>query len=143
MSWGYKIIIFYSAFVVGILFLVIKSVNEKTDLVTTDYYAQELKHQQQIDAVNRSFLLSAPVTVQLNNENLLIIFPPDFIKEKITGSILLYYPADKNNDIEKSFSTDSLKTVLPLPTGKRGYYEVKLKYKVKELDYFFEKKIFI
>ena len=43
MSWGTKILIVFILFVGGILFMVIKSSIQKTDLVTTDYYAKELK----------------------------------------------------------------------------------------------------
>lgn len=143
MSWGYKILIFYSAFVACILFLVVKSVNEKTDLVTTDYYAQELKYQQRIDAVTRSSRLSAPVIAAMKKDRLEVIFPTDFMNKKITGNILLYYPADKQMDITADFTTDSLKVNLPVPAGRTGNYEVKIKYKADEQDYFFEKKIFL
>ena len=43
LSWGYKIMFVYTAFVAGIGFLAFKANNEKFDLVTKDYYDQELK----------------------------------------------------------------------------------------------------
>ena len=46
MNWGYKILTVYIIFIAGILFLVFKSSNQNQDLVTKDYYEQELKYQQ-------------------------------------------------------------------------------------------------
>ncbi len=43
MNWGYRVALLYISFAGLIIFLVTKSVNEKVDLVTPDYYAQELK----------------------------------------------------------------------------------------------------
>ena len=45
LNWGYKIAIFYILFVVGIVFLVFKASNQKVDLVTADYYGEEVRYQ--------------------------------------------------------------------------------------------------
>ena len=49
MNWGYKILMVYVIFIAGILLLVFKSSSQNQDLVTEDYYEQELKYQQKID----------------------------------------------------------------------------------------------
>ena len=64
MNWGYKIIIIYSAFVLGIVFMVYKATQQNTDLVTTDYYAKELVYQDRIDEAKRTSLLSAQITIE-------------------------------------------------------------------------------
>jgi len=62
ISWGYKIVIGYLAFVLGILFLVYKANQQKFDLVTEDYYGEELKYQNIIDQKsNVTELSTAPV----------------------------------------------------------------------------------
>ena len=53
-NWGYKITVFYLVFIAGIMYLVIQSSRQKMDLVTTDYYAQELKYQDKIDQSKRA-----------------------------------------------------------------------------------------
>jgi hypothetical protein len=55
LSWGYKIMFVYIAFVAGMGFLVFKASSQKFDLVTKDYYDQELKYQQVIDQAANSF----------------------------------------------------------------------------------------
>ena len=59
MNWGYKILLVYAVFIAGILFLVYKASSQKMDLVTPDYYEQELKYQSQINATERANALSA------------------------------------------------------------------------------------
>ena len=56
----------YIAFVAGMGFLVLKASSQKFDLVTKDYYDQELKYQQVIDQAANSSRLSAPVTIERN-----------------------------------------------------------------------------
>ena len=83
MNWGYKILLVYVVFVTGIMFMVFKSSSQKVDLVTTDYYAKELKYQQKIDAMNRVSLLSDTVKYEMSEGNLTIAFPKDFAGKKI------------------------------------------------------------
>ena len=80
MNWGYKILVVYIVFVLAILFMVFKSSMQKTDLVTTDYYAKELKYQQKIDEIKRADALSAPVKYEIKDNELIIVFPKDFNK---------------------------------------------------------------
>ena len=54
IHWGYKIMIVYLFFVVGMVVLVIKSTMQKFELVQPDYYADELKYQTVIDASQRA-----------------------------------------------------------------------------------------
>ena len=64
MNWGYKILTVYIIFIAGILLLVFKSSTQNQDLVTKDYYEQELKYQQVIDATERANALSSEVKFQ-------------------------------------------------------------------------------
>ena len=58
ISWGYKIAGAYLLFVAGIMFLVYKANNETYDLVTENYYEEELKFQNVIDKKQRASSLS-------------------------------------------------------------------------------------
>ena len=49
MNWGFKILMLYAAFVGMIIFLVFRTAHENIDLVTEDYYQQELAFQNKID----------------------------------------------------------------------------------------------
>ncbi len=98
MSWGWKIALLYSGFVVMILVLVGMSVSQKIDLVSDDYYAMELVHQQKIDKIKRSRQLEEPVRWKLGEEYLEIVFPANLSGKTIGGNVILYCPADDRND---------------------------------------------
>ena len=100
MNWGTKILLLYVAFIIGILFMVFKSSNQNTDLVTPDYYASELTYQEKIDEIKRVAALSMPVEYVIKDNELLIKFPKDFAGKKLVGELVLYCPSDKNKDLK-------------------------------------------
>ncbi len=143
MNWGTKILMVYVAFVAGIVFMVFKSSTQNTDLVTTDYYAKELKYQDKIDEIARTAALTAPVQYRLENNTMTIIFPKDFTGKKLVGEALLYCPSDKKKDIKQPFTVLDEALKLTVPAGSNGLFELHLSWQDGGVTYYFEKKIFI
>ena len=143
MNWGYKILFVYSAFVLGILFMVFKASSQRFDLVTNDYYAKELKYQDKIDEMKRTSALSAAVAYEIKDGELLIGLPKDFAGKKLTGELLLYCPSDETKDIKKSFTVQDEQIRMPLSSATKGQYELQLSWQDGSVRYYFEKKIFI
>lgn len=143
MNWGYKILAVYGIFVAGILFMVFKSSQQNFDLVTEDYYAKELKFQQQIDATGRTRALSEPVKTEVKEHQLLVHFPKDLAGEKIEGQLQLYYAADKAKDIVKDFTAVDNSAAMALPAAGKGQYELHLKWTAGGVSYYYEEKIFL
>jgi hypothetical protein len=103
MNWGKKILIVYLVFVLGIGFMVYKASTQNTDLVTTDYYAKELKYQEKIEQNKRTAALVAPVEYGIKDDTLSIKFPADFAGKKLTGEATLYCPSDEKKRYKKDF----------------------------------------
>jgi hypothetical protein len=143
MSWGYKILFVYIAFVTGILFMVFRSSSQKVDLVTTDYYVKELKFQDRIDEMSRVSSLSAPLVCEIRADSLLIKFPQDFAGHELRGEAILYCPSDERRDLKQQFSIKDQSLVILLASVKRGMYELHLDWKKGDQTYYFEKKLFI
>ena len=143
MNWGNKILIVYIVFVLGIVFMVFKSSTQKTDLVTTDYYAKELKYQDKIDEMNRVQALSASVGFVIKDNELIIQFPKDFAGKKITGEAVLYCPSDENKDLKINFSVQDEPVKIKIPATNKGLHELHLSWQDGGITYYFEKKIFI
>ena len=133
----------YVFFVAGILFLVFKSSSQKMDLVTTDYYEKELKYQQKIDETNRVNALSATVSCEIKNGNMVILFPKDFAGKNITGEAVLYCPSDEDKDDTQKFNIMDTTLIVAIPSLKKNAYELHLSWQANGLDYYFEKKIII
>ena len=142
LSWGYKIMFVYIAFVAGMGFLVFKASSQKFDLVTKDYYEQELKYQQVIDQAANSSRLSAPITLEKKEGELKLSFPDEMKNKKKLVDFYLYYAADAKNDFRKSFELNENELVQALPVGMKGMYELKLSWEAAGVKYYFEKKMF-
>jgi len=143
MNWGYKILFVYIVFMSGILLAVYKSSTQKLDLVTTDYYAKELKYQERIDAVKRTGALSAPIKYEMVNQQMIIHFPKEFSGKQISGSILLYCPSDNNKDLQENFSTATGGFIVALPAKNKGAYEIQLSWQADGNNYYFENKVIL
>lgn len=142
MNWGYKILVVYVVFVAGILFMVFKSSGEKTDLVTSDYYAQELKFQDKIDQEKHTQALSGPIRYELRGEQLVVYFPTDFRGKKITGTITIYCPADQNLDVQKGFMVTDSPVTIGIPSGIINAFELQIDWQAEGVDYYFKEKIY-
>lgn len=143
MNWGYKILLVYAVFVLGIMFLVYKSSRQKVDLVTTDYYAKELKYQDKIDAMNHADKLTEAVKYEIGNGKLTIVFPKDFSGKKVEGQIVMYCPANEDKDVKHNFSVEDQPVYVPIKPCDKGEYDLKLDWKADGTSYYFEKKLFI
>jgi hypothetical protein len=142
LSCGHIITSGYLVFVTGIGFLVYKASSQKFDLVTKDYYEQELKYQDVIDQSANTLKLSAPVIVEKKNGHLQIVFPAE-MKDKLKAiDFYLYYPADAKKDFRKTIETKDNYLIEPLPTLMKGMYELKLSWQAEGVRYYFEKKLF-
>ena len=143
ISWGYKIAAVYLLFVAGIGVLVFKANNERFDMVTKDYYGEELKYQQVIDESANANELSAPVSVERNEGAVTVRFPVEMKDKKIDVDFYLYYPADDKKDFRKSLTINTLEFNQLLPEGAKGMYELKLSWTADGKKYYNERKIFL
>lgn len=143
MNWGYKILTVYIIFVTGILFLVYKSSSQNQDLVTKDYYEQELKFQDKIDETARANALSSAVKYEIKANEIVISFPEEMKAVELKAQVLLYCTADKARDIQKDTSTKNAVIHLPVPVANKGSHELKISWTANGQQYYYERKIFI
>ncbi len=142
-NWGYKIAVVYLIFVAGILYLVVLSSRQEVDLVTTDYYAQELRYQEKIDQRARAEKLSEPVRFSLEPGAVRIRFPKEFEGKEIKGDVLLYYPADSKKDIHASIQAVNNGMTLAIPEKRSGMHILQVSWQSGNQTYYFEENLFI
>lgn len=139
LNWGWKIAILYSGFVVFMLILVYKSSTQKIDLVTPDYYAKELKYQDQIDKEQRTRQLAQQLQWQVNNRNITLQFPTEMKGKKLGGEILFYRPSDSSKDIKVAITADS--SGVAEITGDKlstGMYKMQVAWSADNTEYYNE-----
>ena len=116
INWGTGIVIAFVLFIAFILYFVINmSVNDKYnhDLVTEEYYAKELKYQEDIDKEKNAKSLKKNISVNKTQEGLEIVFPDNLDIKKIKGKVFLYRPSNKQLDFETSISLSNPILLIP------------------------------
>ncbi len=141
MNWGTKIMIVFGLFVSGMLYMVYKAGSHNIDLVTTDYYEQELKYQQTIDAVERTNTLSAQVVCKMNGNVIDILFPAEMKGNGLIADVWLYCITNKDRDLKKQFSTSEGKISMPFLPANKGQHEVKVSWEFNGQTYYHKQKI--
>lgn len=139
MNWGNKLILAFVLFALFIGYMVSQSFNTRFDLVSNNYYNEELRYQEKLNAIKNTNKLSNVEVFQ--NSNLLVIFLPKELKDsKISGSVLMYCNTDKAKDFKLDFK-DSLFIRIDKTKLQAKNYILKLNWKSDTTNYYFEKNI--
>ncbi|MFT7084557.1 MAG: hypothetical protein ACJAV5_000263 [Vicingaceae bacterium] len=141
LNWGTGIAIVYTTFVVFIGVMVYKAFGEDFDLVTEDYYAQEIKFQEKIDSRTRAEKLDASLQSVVDGKNLKIILPQK--NELLTGSINCFRPSDETKDFTESFKTENGFYTIPLNKFIKGKYLIKVDWSANGVEFYQEQTIVI
>lgn len=141
LGWGGRIAILYIGFVVLILTLVVNSMRQSFDLVTPDYYEQEIRYQQTIDAGRNQAALSSPVAISKNEKAVVLLFPQEFNKRNISGTVRFYVPANAGWDREINIETSNSYIDIPREKLANTGYVVKISWRCDGKDYYQESKL--
>ncbi len=138
MNWGARIAILYGGFVAIIVTLVVGSMHQSFDLVSPDYYSQEIKYQQVIDAGKNQAALSSPVSVHADQQNVVIQFPAEFHGKEVTGDIDFYSPVSTSMDKHVPIQVNNNAMAIARNTLHTTSYNVKISWKADGKAYYQE-----
>ncbi|SFD33506.1 FixH protein [Chitinophaga sp. CF118] len=141
MNWGHKIIIVFTLFAAGILTLVTKSMNTRLDLVTPDYYGEELKYQQVIDGRKQALNLSSPIAISQEEHTITLAFPSEMQNIPLTGNVLFYRASDSRQDVSLSLKKGLL--IIDKNRLHKGNYRIQLKWQANGKQYFQENEMMV
>ncbi len=140
-GWGGRIVLLYSGFVALIVTLVVSSVKQDIQLVSDDYYEQELEYQNVLNAGKNQSSLSNPARIFASESTVTIEFPHEFNEEIINGNVHFYSPINRDwdkkiamNDVEKSFIVSREELV-------KTKYKIKLRWQAAGKEYYQESDI--
>lgn len=139
LSWGHGVIIAlgsFMLFILGMIFLFPMG-KQNAELITENYYEEELHYQNVIDAKNKADLLTEKPQVELkSNDGIHVIFPESNTNANTKINFYLFHSADKNLDIKKETHLDEQNSfVIPKNVLKKGNYVLKLMWKKDYTDY--------
>jgi hypothetical protein len=143
MNWGNKLVLAFVAFVALMATLVYKSMNTKFELVSKDYYKDELKYQDKIDATSAAAKLGE-VSITTIADSVQISLPKELENSIINGSVWFYCNTDEKKDRHIDFArVTNNKFLIPTSQLSKANYQAKISYAVNNNHYYSEKQITI
>lgn len=144
-NWGHGITIFLVIFIVVMVSVVIKISTDDTynhELVSEDYYGDELKYQEEINKAKNASTLSSSVTYKVSKDGVTLIFPSDFDYKKVTGIVKMRRPSKKILDFEMQVKLDSTyKMLIPSEKALRGKWNMVIDWNVGDKEFMYKAKI--
>lgn len=105
--WPLGIILAFALFIPATLALVVVACLNRNELVTQDYYEQEIRYQEHMERAGRARLLPASVVFDASRQSIQIALPSEHVQQGLTGSIQLYRPSNAALDRELPLAADA------------------------------------
>ena len=144
--WPIGIIVTFALFFAGTVGLVVMAFSQKVDLVSADYYEQELKFQGQIDRVERTRHAATQATVAYDAATrcITVVLPAEQAGHEVSGRIELYRPAASGLDRAVKLAPDTQGVQRVDAAGMSpGLWKVRVSWTVEHQDYFLDQKMVV
>ncbi len=143
MNWGNKLVVAFVVFGCLIGTLVYKAVNTRYDLVSKDYYKEELRYQERIDGLKNAASVSN-VQIEQDATSIQIQLPKEHKGFVVKGDVFFYCITDERKDAHFPLEIDSTARVQVLKsTLQKGAYQIKLNWQLGKDAFYYEQKIII
>ena len=136
-TWGHGIALALACFIGFILYLIfIFPIGKQTsDLVSDNYYQDELEYQKVIDAKKNAAKLENQPTYQVTSEGIQITFPKDAKPDGNKANFILFRTDDSNLDVKKEVTISQNYFIIPKKVIAKGSYTLKLKWTENKIPY--------
>jgi hypothetical protein len=143
-NWGTGIVLAFIGFISFILYFVISmTINKKYehDMVTENYYKQELQFDNELNKQKNAQALEENVTWTRTDNGIIITFPENMNPSDITGKVFLYRPSSKQLDFESTISLSNHNLLIPDKRLVGGRWNIKVDWQYKGDSYIFKENI--
>lgn len=138
ITWAHGIIFALAAFMIFILSMLFLFPNgqQNSELVTEDYYEEELAYQQVIDAKNAADTLKLKPQYIQNPAGITIKFPENINNNNAKFSYVLNRTDDQNLDLKKTVILDATNTfTIPKSVLVNGNYTLRMSWTKNNTEY--------
>lgn len=140
-NWGTGISIAIVCFMVFILSFVYRSVvmdEYQHELVSEDYYKDELHYQEEIDKMENANKLDQDVKLVNSPEGIRIVFPEDMNPEDIRGTVVFKKLDNKKLDLTLDLDLEGHELLIPAERLVQGKWMVQIDWKHQGEEYLFK-----
>ena len=141
-SWAHGIVLALGSFIAFILFLIFVYSHgmQNSELISENYYEDELAYQEVIDAKNNADLLTTKPVYLQTGDGITITFPDTVAPESSQVQFDLFRTDDSNLDVKNEVRLNTQKQfTIPKKVIMAGSYTLKLKWqrdkKPYQMDY--------
>lgn len=144
LSWRIYVIAPIVIFAIAMICMVVIAMRANVDLVTENYYEQELKYQQQIDLKNNASLIADKVSFETAGEREVIMKTEGAAFDGKSGEIKFYRPSDASKDFTVVFMPDEkgIQRISHQLLG-RGLWKIRLDLADSQKSYAVDKTLFM
>ncbi len=141
-NWGTGIALTLVLFAGLMSFMVYQAMQQDFDLVSEDYYAEEIDYQNIIDQKRNALALTEKASLKVTESAVNLQLPADFEGKAKTFSVLMYCEQEADNDFsfEHTETTENSFEV-PFTTISEGKWIAKVKLHCDGVDYYFDPEI--
>ncbi|MBX7183061.1 MAG: FixH family protein [Bacteroidia bacterium] len=138
-NWGFRIVLLYVGFVALIVTMVVLTLRERVDLVSKDYYDQELKFQKRIDRINQTNELKTNLSWEVKPGKVQVNFPTELKGQKIKAKAFFFRPSDSSLDKTIEVSADTTcRAEISTSKLKPGMYKLQMEWEADQVAYYNE-----
>lgn len=137
LNWGHGLAIALGCFILFILFLIFifPMGKQNAEMISNNYYEEELQYQDIIDAKNNAAKLEQTPTYKSTAEGILITFPQKIKVDENTVNFVLFRTEDSNLDVKKEVTLQHNLFLIPAKVISKGSYTLKLKWTENKKPY--------
>lgn len=144
MNWGKGIFITFVIFAILLAFLVYKTTEVKSEMVTENYYEKEVEYNDIYKGKTNVSNLDIKPKVEVGNTNIVINYPAEAISQDMEGEVYFYSINNVSKDKRYTIKVDSSnQQIFSNDIFSTGNYNLQLKWISDGKNYFFDKNIYI
>ncbi len=144
MSWGYRVIVILSVFVIGIITMVVIAVRQNIEMMDDHYYEKELQYQGIIDARKNLEKYNDSILVKTDGELVKITIPAAASQNITEGYLEFLRQSDKTKDKKVALVVSPEgEQLLPRSDFVKGMYRLRARWKSNGTEYYDERTIIV
>jgi hypothetical protein len=136
MNWGNRLVLVFIGFALLIGTLVYKSMHVKYELVSKDYYGDELRYQEKIDGMNNA-VLAGDITLRQENRALRLVLPDTLTEKSIPAEAWFYCKTDAVKDKKLHINIQDGQYLFETDSFAKDNYELKLQFTAYGKKYYY------